>query len=83
VTSGGLPGPDLHKWKLKEHQAGLDEMTAAYLDRQGSGLHYWPDSEISANYNKLQFSKDRPKYTFPYHYELSNPGPDASTESRD
>ncbi|KAM0813072.1 hypothetical protein AB5N19_13063 [Seiridium cardinale] len=58
-TSTGLPGPDLHNWKLKEHQAGLDEMTAAYLDRDGNGLLYWPDSSSSANFNKLQYSKDR------------------------
>ncbi|KAK9414764.1 hypothetical protein SUNI508_10882 [Seiridium unicorne] len=58
-TSTGLPGPDLHNWKLKEHQAGLDEMTAAYLDRDGNGPLYWPDSSSSANFNKLQYSKDR------------------------
>ncbi|KAK6071721.1 hypothetical protein SCUP515_07725 [Seiridium cupressi] len=58
-TSTGLPGPDLHNWKLKEHQAGLDEMTAAYLDRDGNGPLYWPDSSSSANFNKLHYSKDR------------------------
>ncbi|KAI1864402.1 uncharacterized protein JN550_008959 [Neoarthrinium moseri] len=61
VTSTGLPGPDLHEWKLKEHQAGLDEMTAAYLDRDGNGPLYWPDSETSPNYNKLRYSRDQPR----------------------
>ncbi|KAK6081492.1 hypothetical protein SCUP234_04697 [Seiridium cupressi] len=61
-TSTGLPGPDLHNWKLKEHQAGLDEMTAAYLDRDGNGPLYWPDSSSSANFNKLHYSKDRTRY---------------------
>ncbi|KAH8646324.1 hypothetical protein BX600DRAFT_519147 [Xylariales sp. PMI_506] len=58
-TTTGIPGPDLHNWKLREHHAGLDEMTNAYLDRHGNGLLFWPDSESAANYNKLHYSKDK------------------------
>jgi hypothetical protein len=70
-TSSGLPGPDLLNWKLEEHQAGLDEMTSAYLDLAGNGRLFWPDSETSANFNKLRYSADEKLYAIFHHRLIS------------
>lgn len=58
TTSRGVPGVDLHDWKSREGQAGLSEMTIAYLEKDGGGLMFWPDDSLSPNYNKFQYSKD-------------------------
>jgi hypothetical protein len=57
-TSRGVAGVDLHDWKSRDGQAGLNEMTIAYLEKEGSGLMFWPDDISSPNYNKYQYSKD-------------------------
>lgn len=59
ITSNGTSGPDLYDWRDPEHQAGLKEMTRAYLDRDKNGLLFWPDDPSAANFNKLQYSEDR------------------------
>ncbi|KAJ4288230.1 hypothetical protein N0V88_007419 [Collariella sp. IMI 366227] len=38
-------------------------MTTSYLDKEGNGLVFWPDDKTSPNYNKYQYSKDRPRIT--------------------
>jgi hypothetical protein len=58
ITSNGIPGTDLHDWRSHEGQAGLTEMTLAYLDREGNGPMFWPDDKSSSMYNKYQYSKD-------------------------
>ncbi|KAK4450328.1 hypothetical protein QBC34DRAFT_297569 [Podospora aff. communis PSN243] len=58
-TSRGVNGVDLHDWKSEATQAGLNEMTTSYLDRQGNGQLFWPDDRSSQNYNKYQYSKHR------------------------
>ncbi len=57
-TSRGVAGVDLHDWKSRDGQAGLNEMTIAYLEKEKSGLMFWPDDPSSPNYNKYQYSKD-------------------------
>lgn len=60
TTSNGVNGVDLYDWKSLAGQAGLDEMTTAFLDNTGNGPLYWPDDESSKDYyNKYQYSKDR------------------------
>ncbi|KAK0619518.1 hypothetical protein B0T14DRAFT_209706 [Immersiella caudata] len=58
-TSRGTNGVDLHDWRSEATQAGLDEMTTAYLDKQGNGQLFWPDDRSSQNYNKYQYSRHR------------------------
>lgn len=58
-TKDGKPGTEMHEWKTPEAQAELDEITAAYLDKDGNGQTYWPDDGSAANYNSLQYSKHR------------------------
>ncbi len=58
-TSTGILADDLHDWKSEVHQAGLTEMTMAFLERDGNGPKFWPDYEASSNYNKWQYSKHR------------------------
>ncbi|GAB1314518.1 hypothetical protein MFIFM68171_04728 [Madurella fahalii] len=60
-TSHGIDGVDLHDWKSRDGQNGLNEMTVAYLDKEGNGRIFWPDDRSSNNYNKYQYSKDRPR----------------------
>ena len=57
-TTRGVSGIDLHKWKSREDQAGLTEMTAAFLDKAGNGQVFWPNNKSAANYNIYQYSKD-------------------------
>jgi hypothetical protein len=61
LTSSGLRGLELHDWKSSAHQAGLSEMTTAYLDHGGNGSLFWPDDVSSPRYNTLQYSKHRPR----------------------
>jgi hypothetical protein len=58
-TAQGIPGVDLHQWKSREHQTGLDEMTDAYLNKEGNGAVFWPDQGDSPNRNKWSYSKHR------------------------
>jgi hypothetical protein len=62
VTSKGLEGTSLIRWKSEDHQRGLDELVDAYLDRDGNGRIYWPDDPASPKYNGLQYSKHRSQY---------------------
>jgi len=57
-TTSGVSGIDLHNWKSREHQAGLNEMTMAFLEKAGNGQVFWPNDKSAANYNKYQYSKD-------------------------
>lgn len=57
-TSQGVPGLDLWDWKSREHQAGLVEMTQAYLEKEGNGRVFWPDEESSPYRNKYRYSTD-------------------------
>ena len=57
-TSQGVPGFNLWDWKSREHQAGLTEMTQAYLDEEGNGRVFWPAEESSPNRNRLNYSID-------------------------
>ncbi|KAJ2977223.1 hypothetical protein NUW58_g7877 [Xylaria curta] len=61
VTKNGVSGTSLHNWKSQEHQSGLSEMTAAYLDTNGNGLLFWPDDPSAENANKFQYSRDNAK----------------------
>lgn len=58
VTSHGVAGIDLHDWRSRDGQAGLTEMTVAYLDKEGNGPMFWPDDKSSSKYNRYQYSKD-------------------------
>jgi hypothetical protein len=58
-TSRGVNGVDLHDWRSQAIQAGLNEMTIAYLDKEGNGKLFWPDDPSSQNYNIYQYSKHR------------------------
>jgi hypothetical protein len=51
-TSHDIAGVDLHDWKSQEGQAGLTEMTVAYLDREGNGRLFWPGDRATPNYNR-------------------------------
>lgn len=57
-TSDGLAGSDLLEWKSPRHQAALEEMTDAYLERDKNGYLFWPDDKESVNFNSLQYSRD-------------------------
>ncbi len=57
-TSHGIAGADLYDWKSPEGQAGLTQMTCAYLDTEKNGRLFWPDDETSPNYNRYQYTKD-------------------------
>lgn len=61
-THDGFSGISLHVWKLPEHQAGLTNLTEAYLDEQGNGTLYWPDDDASIYRNKLRYSQDHDLY---------------------
>ncbi|KAK0729455.1 hypothetical protein B0H67DRAFT_155 [Lasiosphaeris hirsuta] len=58
-TSHGVDGVDLYDWRSQVSQAGLNEMTMAYLDKEGNGELFWPDDKSSKNYNQYHYSKDR------------------------
>ncbi|KAI9154817.1 Bifunctional cytochrome P450/NADPH--P450 reductase [Paramyrothecium foliicola] len=59
TDSEGQPGYDFFDWKSAKHQKGLDELTDAYLDKEGNGSLFWPDDPTSARHNGLQYSQDR------------------------
>jgi len=61
-THDGSSGVSLYNWKSPEHQAGLTEMTDAYLDKEGNGALYWPDDDTSPNRNNLLYSQDHDLY---------------------
>jgi len=61
-THDGSSGISLYNWKSPEHQAGLKEMTEAYLDKEGNGALYWPDGDTDPNRNKLRYSQDHHLY---------------------
>ncbi|KAH8900616.1 hypothetical protein GQ53DRAFT_129643 [Thozetella sp. PMI_491] len=58
-TNSGIPGVDLVDWRDRAHQAGLDEMTSDFLDLQGKGLQFWPDTPASPYYNKYSYIRDK------------------------
>src|SRR4051812_1556135 len=58
-TASGIPGMDLHDWKSRKHHDGLDEMTNAYLDKEGNGILFWPDDDTSPNHNKYSYVAHR------------------------
>ena len=58
-SSTGIPGPDLYDWHDRAHQTGLDEITNEFLDVQGRGDQFWPDSPSSPCYNKYSYTADR------------------------
>jgi len=58
-TASGICGLSLHDWKSKEHHNGLDEMTTAYLDKEGNGALFWPQDEKSPNFNKYSYRANR------------------------
>jgi hypothetical protein len=58
-TANGTPGTDIYEWKEAADQAQLDEITTAYLDIAGNGHVFWPKDSSSANFNSLEYSKDR------------------------
>ena len=62
LTHDGFSGISFYNWKSPEHQAGLTEMTDAYLDEEGNGALYWPDNDASINRNKLRYSQDHDLY---------------------
>jgi hypothetical protein len=57
--SAYLRGTDLWDWKSPKHQDALKQMTASFLDEDGYGEVYWPSDPTAANFNSLQYSKDR------------------------
>jgi hypothetical protein len=59
ITQDGQSGDQIHEWKKPEAQAALDEITDAYLDRDGNGPIFWPKDVDHKNRNSLQYSKDR------------------------
>ncbi len=63
TTSTGVTGLALYDWKSDDHQAGLTEMTRAYLESSGNGPLFWPDDASAANHNILHYSEDFPRYS--------------------
>ncbi|KAK1754179.1 hypothetical protein QBC47DRAFT_403567 [Echria macrotheca] len=62
-TGSGIGGLELHNWKSDITQAGLDDMTAAFLEDEGNGWLFWPDERSSTYYNTLQYSEHSMKIT--------------------
>src|ERR1700761_7389930 len=58
-TINGTPGMELYDWKSRDHQAGLNEMTIAYLDKEGNGDVFWPAGNESPNRNKYSYTANR------------------------
>ncbi|KAF4449418.1 hypothetical protein F53441_7280 [Fusarium austroafricanum] len=58
VSTENLRGYRFTKWRTPVHQRGLLEITRDFLDTQGKGPEFWPDTHNSANTRLLQYSKD-------------------------
>jgi hypothetical protein len=58
-TSSGLLGSQVIQWKSLEGQSGLDEITDAYLNKDGRGYIYWPSDRTSTYWNSLEYSKHK------------------------
>lgn len=60
-SSDSIPAYKFTKWKNTVHQRGLLEVTKDFLDVQGKGSEFWPQSDLSDTTQPLQYWKDSAK----------------------
>lgn len=58
TSPSGVPGCNFLKWKDHSHVIELYRMVDSFLDGNGNGQKYWPDSSDALEYNSLQYSRD-------------------------